>query len=218
MYIAHSPKEELKDFIMAAIVLIIVFLLLYTPIGPITSLKLIAISYIIGGVLAGFLLHELAHRMTARKLGYIAFFKAWKFGLLISLLTALAVALLERAGIFIPIVFLAPGAVYIYPSPFTSIKTPRELAHDEFLIASAGPMTNIVIAAVAYALSLIPNIFLLLMMYVAQINAMLAVFNLLPLPMFDGLKIFRTNPGAWIGLFIIAGVLFLLSIHISWIF
>ena len=210
MYVVYSPKEELKDFALAISVLIVTFLLIYLPASP----SIILIPYIIGGVLSGFLFHELAHRMTARKLGYIAFFRAWKLGLAISLLTAIAVAMLEYVGIILPIIFLAPGAVYIYPSPMT-IKSPREIVQDEFLIASAGPITNIVIAAASYALSFIPSIYLRLMILIAQINAMLAVFNLLPLPMFDGLKVFRTNPGAWIGLFAISAILLILSMHLT---
>jgi len=210
--VVYSPEEELKDFILAATTLIVSFLLIYLPYIWAPGAILI-LPYIIAGVLSGFLLHELAHRMTARRLGYIAFFRAWKLGLALSLISAIVIAMLELANIPFPIFFLAPGAVYIYPSPATVFKTPREIANDEFLIASAGPLTNIVIAAVAYALSFIPNIFLLLMIYVAQINAMLAVFNLLPIPMFDGLKVFRTNPGAWLALFIVSGVLLLVTLH-----
>ncbi len=212
-YVVYSPAEELKDFILAAVTLVVSFILIYMPLLWSPG-AVIILAYIIGGVLAGFLLHELAHRMTARKLGYIAFFRAWKLGLALSLISAIVIALLEMIGIPFPIFFLAPGAVYIYPGPTTPFKTPREIANDEFLIAAAGPITNIVIAAIAYALSFIPNIFLLLMLYVAQINAMLAVFNLLPIPMFDGLKIFRTNTGAWIALFITAGILLLVTLHL----
>ncbi len=212
-YVVYSPQEELKDFILAAVTLVVSFILIYMPVMLWSPGAIIILAYIIAGVLSGFLLHELAHRMTARRLGYIAFFRAWKLGLALSLISALIIAMLEMAGIPFPIFFLAPGAVYIYPGPMTPLKTPREVANDEFLIASAGPLTNIAIAAISYALSLIPNIFLMLLIYVAQINAMLAVFNLLPIPMFDGLKVFKTNPGAWIALFIVAGVLLLLTLH-----
>lgn len=66
-----------------------------------------------------------------------------------------------------------------------------------FLVAMAGPLANIVLAAVlVLAIRLFPGLFemssqnlLLVLFYGAYINLVLALFNLLPIPPLDGSKI-----------------------------
>ncbi len=195
--------EEAFDFLLAACALMATFLLanfpaiIYTP---------ITIVFVLIGVLSGFLLHELAHRMVARHLGYIAFFKAWKLGLVLSVLSGAFIGIVHTLGIPLPIpIIAAPGAVYIVPSPFRMM---FDLRRDELMIAAAGPLTNILIAALALAFA--PYVPYLVI--VAYINAILAAFNLLPLPMLDGLKILRSSFPTWLCLFVVAVALFL-GIH-----
>lgn len=71
-----------------------------------------------------------------------------------------------------------------------NLKNPRR---DELIIALAGPVSNLILATLLSLLSnLIPQNFILLsfLFTLIQINIILAVFNLLPIPPLDGSKIF----------------------------
>ncbi len=129
----------------------------------------------------GFVLHELAHKIVAQRYGHWAEFRAEFAGLLITLFLAL----------FTPILVAAPGAVLI-----RGRVTPRENG----IISIVGPGTNFVIAMVAYPFAWavdgeqpLPKI----MSLVAGINATLCVFNLLPIPPFDGRKVWNWSKVAW---------------------
>lgn len=135
----------------------------------------LAIAAVTCGI--GFLLHELAHRVVARRFGAQAHFVANNPWLLISL----AIAFL---GIFIA----APGAVW-----HRGYLTPRQSG----LIALAGPATNLVIALVFLAGAfLVPagtsilGIPLRLIFSLGYgINAWLGLFNMIPAGPFDGAKV-----------------------------
>lgn len=200
-----TSHDELQDFATAAIALVATFLLASFP--DVVRYPMIGVFVIIG-VLTGFVLHELAHRLVARSLGYIAFFKAWKLGLILSVLSGAFIGLVHVFHIpFPPFLIAAPGAVYIIPSPFRMF---YDIRRDELMIAAAGPLTNILVAAVSLAFA--PYMPYLLI--VAYINAILAVFNLLPLPMLDGLKVLRANMLVWVCLFVVAVALFL-GVHLA---
>lgn len=130
-----------------------------------------------GAVSSGFVLHELAHKVVAQRYGHWAEFRAQFGGLAITL----AIAVLVKA------VFAAPGAVII-----SGRVTPKENG----VISLVGPGTNLLIAAATFPLGLqvqadaaVPAIF----STVATINALLAVFNLIPVGPLDGRKVWRWN-------------------------
>ncbi|OYT25396.1 MAG: peptidase M50, partial [Thermoprotei archaeon ex4572_64] len=124
-------------------------------------------------------------------------FKAWTLGLLIAII-------LSVTGI----VIAAPGAVYIGPKMSWKFVIDRErLRRDEFYIALAGPLTNIVFATVSMILLMVKSLAITFGI-VFTVNASLAFFNLLPLPMLDGLKIAKGNLIVWILLFLIASIMF----------
>ena len=67
--------------------------------------------------------------------------------------------------------------------------------------AIAGPVTNIIISTVCIMIAAVTqNLFLI----VAFINAILAVFNLIPFGVLDGLKVFRWNKIFWAITFAVA--------------
>jgi Zn-dependent protease len=71
-----------------------------------------------------------------------------------------------------------------------NLKNPRR---DELIIALAGPVSNLILATIFSLLAnFIPQNFILLsfVFTLIQINIILAVFNLLPIPPLDGSKIF----------------------------
>ncbi len=136
-------------------------------------------------VASGFVLHELAHKIAAQRYGHWAEFRAQFGGLGISLLVAA----------FFKLLFAAPGAVVIYGRV-----TPRENG----IISIVGPGVNLIIAAAAGTVSLLtqgtnpaplPTTFYV----IAFVNALLAVFNLVPLGPLDGRKVLAWNKGAYAG-------------------
>ncbi|MCK4901753.1 MAG: Zn-dependent protease [Thermoplasmatales archaeon] len=102
-------------------------------------------------------------------------------------------------GIFTPFVFAAPGAV-MFRGDSRTFETGK--------IASAGPLANLIIAAITlplylfvfYEASLLGQIF----GFICLINAFLATFNLLPFGPLDGAKIIRWNVNVWIFLLVIS--------------
>jgi Zn-dependent protease len=126
------------------------------------------VSLLTAGV--GFLLHELAHKLVAIRFGQFAEFRA-DYPML-----ALAVG----AGIA-GFIFAAPGAVYHGGRPITE--------RQSGLIALAGPLTNLAIAAVAAPLLLFGGVLGTIGQVGLWINLLLAGFNMLPFGPLDGRKV-----------------------------
>lgn len=136
----------------------------------------------------GFVLHELAHKVLAQRYGHWAEFRAYFAGLGMTLLVAA----------FTGVLFAAPGAVLIQGRV-----TPRENG----LISLVGPATNLLLALVAWpfawavdADALVPTVAGM----VAQINAFLCLFNLVPFGPLDGRKVLRWSKLAYTGSVVVA--------------
>lgn len=125
----------------------------------------------------GFVFHELAHRVVARRFGATAHFVANNAWLLISIGLA-----------FFSIFIAAPGAVW-----HRGYLTARQSG----LIALAGPVTNLGLALVFWmALLLIPGgivvfgLSLDTMLRIGyKLNAWIGLFNMIPAGPFDGAKV-----------------------------
>jgi len=180
--------KELLDFTIYVAVLGLALSLRYW----ITKMYSYALASFIS-IGLGFLLHELAHRYTARRFGAISRYRAWYPGLALSILLAIA----TRGSI----IFAAPGAVEIYLVWYT----PRI----EALISLAGPSTNIALALTCILVnSIFPsNSLQPYIDVVAYVNSILAFFNLLPIPPLDGYKALRGYIMGWIPLFAISLIL-----------
>ena len=145
-----------------------------------TFLYRFIISLIIVG--SSFIFHELAHRTVARYFGAYSEFRAWFEGLILGLILK----------ILIGFTFVAPGAVYIFKDYLTS----EEMG----IIALAGPLSNVLMAAIFYILSMFfpPfNLLYFIFYFGMYINLYLAAFNLLPIPPLDGSKVLSWNPLIW---------------------
>jgi Zn-dependent protease len=136
-----------------------------------------------------FFVHEIAHKVTAQKRGLWAEFRLTLWG---SLLTAFFMIL--------PVFFkiISPGAVMI--SGPASIDDIGE-------ISISGPLTNIIFASAFLAAAFIPTPIYWVFLAGALINGYIAVFNLIPIGILDGHKIFNWNKPVWVAAFAASAVL-----------
>ncbi len=174
--------REIYELLFSTLVISFCFTWVQNVFG-IEFLMILGIMFIIIG--AAFVLHELAHKYVAIRLGLDAEFRAWYLGLFIALILALTVKFF----------FIAPGAVQIYTIRYI---TRRE----EGLISSAGVITNIILSMIF--LSLYKIFYIDIFKFGAYINAWLAFINLLPIPPLDGSKIIFWNPVVWFLLIVIS--------------
>lgn len=180
--------REIRDILISLFVISLAFDYILT--GRDLNATIAYFGYTVVVVGFAFVLHELAHKFVAIRYGYSAEYKTWFQGLILALITS-----------YFGFVFAAPGAVYVRGY---NIK-PSENG----IISLAGPVTNIILAvlflmsiplASQYGISRIA-------MLGVYINSFFAVFNLIPLVVLDGAKIFRWNPLIWIATMILALIL-----------
>jgi len=194
-------KEEIRDLVKAwlAISLAVAVAFLGRTVESWT-LAILVRGAVIYGLTVGvaFVAHEVfGHKFTAQRFGIFAEFRADDFFLLLAL----------GLAFFTGFVFAAPGAVVI--GGVTRVDTYGK-------IAAAGPIVNIFLAllflflsrsGVSLVLPLIGSQGIDLITTSFQINAWLALFNLLPLGILDGAKVMAWNRTLWAGLGLIALVL-----------
>jgi len=160
------------------------------------------LDYILAGFIAaatGFIIHEMGHKFVAIRHGYVAHFRLWTWGLLLTLVTVVA-----TGGAFL---FGAPGAVYISPSAsvnyygygygYSWSTTPADVEHENMIISAAGPGINLAFA-LGFLVTLLvlpsPSGFLYdVAVFGFTLNVGLGSFNMLPVPPLDGSKIFRKS-------------------------
>jgi Zn-dependent protease len=145
-------------------------------------------------LLVGFPVHEFAHALAAYRLGDST---AKLFGRL----TLNPVAHFDPlGGILLAVSFIGSGFGFGWAKP-TPVN-PANLAggrRGEAMVAAAGPLSNLVLAAVA-ALPLrfilntnlateVPELIILILGLFVYINLVLMIFNLLPIPPLDGSKV-----------------------------
>jgi Zn-dependent protease len=141
--------------------------------------------------ISAFLVHELAHKFLAQYYGSWAEFRAQMSGLLITAISALPI---------MPFKFIAPGAVMV------GLSDGKKFGR----VALIGPVTNLVMGFSFLLLSLFYNSYSPYFTIGASFNGWIAMFNLIPLGVLDGQKIFDWNKLVWgitmtvaMGLFII---------------
>jgi Zn-dependent protease len=134
-------------------------------------------------------LHELSH-------GYVAELMGDPTPRLQGRLTINPLKHLDPFGsVLVPLLTSLTGFTFGWAKPIEwnpyNVKNRRR---GEFLIAAAGPASNILIAVVfglviRFGLLSLPHSFILICAYIVSINIILAVFNLIPIPPLDGSKI-----------------------------
>jgi Zn-dependent protease len=189
-------RREQADLFIAWLAISLAFAIIkiapYGILGPlfhvtlIDALKYLGIALLTVGI--GFILHEMAHKFTAIGYGYWAEFRKDNNMLLV------AVALASLVGF----VFAAPGATVIYTNAYDGRGLSRE---QNGKISAAGPIVNLLLC-IPFALLLVlaggltslnGNILAQVGLAGIQINAMIAAFNMLPISILDGNKVFSWN-------------------------
>lgn len=151
-----------------------------------TPVLVIAASAMFVGL---FLLHEIAHKLVAQRYGLWAEFRLIWFGALLTLISAIPLS---------PFKIIAPGAVMIAGSANQKIMGKT---------AVAGPLTNIVLSLVSlpiFYFAQADGFAHQLALWSLAFNAWIALFNVLPVAMLDGLKVFHWSKIAWAVVFVIA--------------
>jgi len=201
-----SRREE-ADLFVAWVAISLAFTIIFiSPNGllstnfripPLTALLFFVISLVTVGI--GFILHEMAHKFTAMKFGYYAEFRKDNMMLLV------AIALAALVGV----VFAAPGATVIYNNSIDGRGISRQ---ENGKISAAGPIVNLILCIPFAGLliyggagaGLAGNLFSTIGMIGFQVNAMIAAFNMLPVSVLDGRKVFAWNKVVFVVLIIAA--------------
>nr|WP_319374228.1 site-2 protease family protein [uncultured Methanobacterium sp.] len=176
----NFTSHEIRDIIISMLVIGGVFAYVFRNINQGDFISLIPVTLIAVGF--GFVFHELAHKFVAIRYGFYAEYRLWVQGLVLAIVTAA-----------FGFVFILPGAVYIHGQYISKEENGK--------ISIAGPLTQIALAAIFFAL--IPFISFSPILYLIcslgfTINSFLAFFNLLPIGMLDGAKILKWNPVIWV--------------------
>jgi len=190
-----TSKIEIRDLLKAWLVVSLAFAIVLSGglNGLINANFLFMIIVSLIAVGTGFLLHELAHKITAQRYGCFAEFRSFDQMLLLAL-----------AMSFFGFVFAAPGAVMIngYVTRERNGK-----------ISLAGPLTNLFLALIFLSLYIIIDLalFRTITFYGFLINSWLGLFNLIPFGNFDGTKISRWSKKVYIPVLIFAIILVFIS-------
>ncbi|MBZ4684198.1 MAG: peptidase [Fusobacteriales bacterium] len=136
-------------------------------------------------------LHELAHGYTAYKFGDPTAKIAGR-------LTLNPIRHIDLVGLLVPIVLIFSGAPFVIgwakPVP-VSYRILKDNKKAYFSVAIAGILTNLILVFLAATIIKFVSISVILsniMLYMIQINLILAIFNLIPIPPLDGSKILES--------------------------
>lgn len=134
------------------------------------------------GFVVGIVLHEAAHAYSAYKLGDDTAYRAGR-------VTLNPASHLDVLG---TLMLLMAGFGWGKPTPVVPSKL-RGGVLGPVAVAFAGPLSNLIIVAICAGLFLLPpfqsGYLLVIVAAVAFVNALLFVFNLIPIPPLDGAKV-----------------------------
>ncbi len=202
-HLSNISAHELTALLTALLVLGISFSFqFFSFVNPAEFLEIFLLTLVVVGT--GFLGHELAHKFTAERYGCWAEFKLWVYGAVMALLFAVV-----SQGKFI---FAAPGAVYIASrSSYFGEGIDRR---SNGIVSLVGPLVNVAVAC-AFGLALLgisimgmhdfaigpitQHQFKFLQDGIA-LNVWLGAFNMLPIFILDGQKVYTWDRRVWTAL------------------
>ncbi len=192
--------REVREIAISVVVLSLAFMVMFCRSGSIKNyfeyhlgsswaVGMFAVMLVL--VTLSFVLHEMGHKFVAQDLGYWSEYRMYPAGLFLALVMSLFGFLIA-----------APGAVYIAGRNISD--------RDDGKISIAGPLVNMVLAAVGIVGCLLLNhsAFVIPFYLLMSLNGSLALFNMLPIPPLDGSKIFRWDTKIYIVCLAVAGLLF----------
>ena len=177
---APFGKQEFKELLISALAITFIFafdIVMNFNYSILSRFQVFLIYF--GFVGISFIVHESAHKFTAKSRGAWSEFRMWAKGL--------GFALLMR---------IIGGPIFIAPGATLWVKRNATI-EDRGKVSAAGPISNIILAIVFWILSF----FMPLMKIGISINLTLAMFNLFPFPPLDGYSIFSWKPLIWVFLF-----------------
>ncbi|UCE29416.1 MAG: hypothetical protein JSV85_01405 [Candidatus Bathyarchaeota archaeon] len=181
-----SPKE-LKHLTIGSLLVMGVGLSMFSSMFPLTGGSSLALISLALTLTLSFTFHEVAHKLMAQRYGLWAEFRLTMYGALVTLMS-----------MFLPLFkIISPGAVMIAGSATKAIVGKTALA---------GPLTNVALSTAFLGVALAtlnPPFYLVYVVAIfgGWINAFIAIFNLIPFGMMDGLKIFSWDKVVWLGVF-----------------
>ncbi len=188
-----TSEIELRDLLKAWLAISLAFTILFT--GGISFSVNFYYFFIVASLTVGigFLFHEMGHKLSAQHYGCFAEFRSFDNMLFLAIVMS-----------FFGFIFAAPGAVMI-SGPVGKKRNG--------IISMSGPLVNISLAVLFFALMLIPTPELLapILFIGFFINSILALFNMLPFWNFDGKKILAWNKIVYTIMTITSFTLFMIS-------
>ena len=174
-----TSKKEINDLFASWVVIALVMVIATRGFGLGFLLGFIASFFTVG---VAFIVHELSHKVLAQKFGYNAEFRKSTPMLFMSLVFS-----------FFGVVFVAPGAVVINGFGMTDSENGK--------ISLAGPLSNLVLGFLAIIISFFISNLLIknILIFVAFINCMIGVFNMIPFWVLDGRKVLKWSKNIYIG-------------------
>ena len=187
----HFSNKEIKHLTIAALLVIGVGLSLGLFSNPsYTDYVMLATFTTI--LTTSFFLHEIAHKITAQKEGLWAEFRLTLIGAILTLISVIT-----------PLFkIISPGAVMV--GGFADMKSIGKTS-------IAGPMTNITLSMMFLAGTFLFPQQISILALAAFFNAWIALFNLIPLGILDGFKIFQWNKKNWVLTFTPSLILMIIS-------
>lgn len=190
-----TSNLEIKELLKAWIILSLAFSFLLSGISFNNFNLGFLYTFILAAITVGFgfVLHELGHKFTAQRFGYKSEFRAFDEMLFLALIMSL-----------FGFILAAPGATMIFSR---NLKTEHNGK-----ISIAGPLVNLILASIFFFILYIQffdfgrtlailnspfNLDLPLLYAIPlmgfTINSWLALFNMIPVWLFDGAKIIKWN-------------------------
>jgi Zn-dependent protease len=174
-----SPKE-VKHLSVAGLLVMGIGLSSALNSGSASWMAVLSVFGVFAVILTGsFLAHEIAHKVTAQRRGLWAEFRLTMWGAILTLISVIS-----------PLFkIISPGAVMISGSA-----TREEMGK----VSLAGPATNILLSVILFGLALPnPNSYQYILFLAAFLNGFMALFNLIPVGILDGFKIFSWDKKVW---------------------